>query len=71
MLIGTIAHIGDGAANFAANYQSLDNPAMRQVMEKTQGFPFLQSDDGPLVLYDDHAPVEKLVDEMIFGTIIQ
>ena len=71
MLIGTIAHIGDGAANFAANYQTMDNPAMRQVMKKTQGFPFLQSDDGPLVLYDDHAPVEKLVDEMIFGTIIQ
>lgn len=71
MLIGTTAHIGDGAANFAANYQAMADPAIRQVMEKTQGFPFLQSDDGPIVLYDDHAPVEKLVDEMIFGTIIQ
>ncbi|MFM2308863.1 MAG: hypothetical protein RLY87_984 [Chloroflexota bacterium] len=71
MLIGTIAHIGDGAANFAANYQIMTDPAIRQVMEKTQGFPFLQSDDGPIVLYDDHAPVEKLVDEMIFGTIAQ
>jgi hypothetical protein len=40
-------------------------------MEKTRGFPFLQSDDGAMVLYDDHAPVEQLVDEMIIGTITQ
>ncbi len=71
MLIGTIAHIGDGAANFAENYQAMENPALRQVMEKTNGFPFLQSDDGPMILYDDHAPVEQLVDEMIFGAIRQ
>jgi hypothetical protein len=71
MLIGTIAPIGDGAANFAENYQSMQDPAMRIVMEKTRGFPFLQSDDGAMVLYDDHAPVEQLVDEMIIGTITQ
>jgi hypothetical protein len=44
---------------------------MRIVMEKTKGFPFLQGDDGSMVLYDDHAPVEQLVDEMIFGTLTQ
>ncbi len=71
MLIGTIAPIGDGAANFAENYQSMEDPAMRIVMEKTKGFPFLQGDDGSMVLYDDHAPVEQLVDEMIFGTLTQ
>lgn len=71
MLIGTNEHIGDGAANFAANYRTMQNPALKQVMEKASGFPFLQKDDGPIVLYDDHAPVEKLVDEMIFGAVTQ
>lgn len=69
MLIGTNQHIGDGAANFQANYHAMDNPALKQVMEKASGFPFLQKDDGPVILYDDHAPVEKLVDEMIFGAV--
>ncbi|MFN9108479.1 MAG: spermidine synthase, partial [Bacteroidota bacterium] len=69
MLIGSTEYIADGAANFAANYQQIEDPALRAVMANASGFPFLVSDRGPIVLYDDHAPVERLVDEMIFGAV--
>ncbi len=71
MLVGSMQHIGDGAANFAANYQQINQPALRTTMALVQGFPFLSNQRGDLVLYDDHAPVERLVDEMIFGAISQ
>jgi hypothetical protein len=38
-------------------------------MADVQGFAFLAHQRGDLVLYDDHAPVERLVDEMIFGAV--
>ncbi len=69
MLVASMAPINDGAANFAANFPSITSPALRAVMSDVQGFPFLSSDRGSLVLYDDHAPVERLVDEMIFGAV--
>jgi len=69
MLIGSSEYIADGAANFAANYQQIEDPVLRVVMANASGFPFLVSDRGPVVLYDDHAPVERLVDEMIFGAV--
>ncbi|MCX6016851.1 MAG: fused MFS/spermidine synthase, partial [Chloroflexales bacterium] len=71
MLVGSMQHIGDGAANFAANYQQINQPALRTTMALVQGFPFLSNQRGDLVLYDDHAPVERLVDEMIFRAISQ
>jgi hypothetical protein len=40
MLVGSMQHIGDGAANFAANYQQVDQPALRTTMAQVQGFPF-------------------------------
>ena len=69
MLVGSMQHIGDGAANFAANYQQIEQPALRTTMALVQGFPFLSNQRGDVVLYDDHAPVERLVDEMIFGAV--
>ena len=69
ILVGSNNPIGDGGANFAANYQRITNPALRTTMASVQGFAFLESDRGQLVLYDDHAPVERLVDEMIFGAV--
>jgi len=69
MLVASMASLDNGAANFAANYQRITQPALRTVMADVQGFPFLLSDRGPIVLYDDHAPVERLVDEMIIGAI--
>ena len=69
MLVGSMQHIGDGAANFAANYQQIEQPALRTTMAQVQGFPFLSNQRGDGVLYDDHAPVERLVDEMIFGAV--
>ena len=69
MLVGSMQHIGDGAANFAANYQQIEQPALRTTMAQVQGFPFLSNQRGDVVLYDDHAPVERLVDEMIFGAV--
>jgi len=69
MLVGSMQHIGDGAANFAANYQQVKQPALRTTMALVQGFPFLSNQRGDVVLYDDHAPVERLVDEMIFGAV--
>ena len=69
MLVASMASLDNGAANFAANYRQITQPALRAVMADVQGFPFLLSDRGSIVLYDDHAPVERLVDEMIIGAI--
>jgi spermidine synthase len=69
MLVGSMAHIGDGAENFAANYRRVDNAALRTTMATVTGFAFLPHQRGEIVLYDDHAPVERLVDEMIFGAV--
>lgn len=69
MLVGSMTHIGDGAANFSANYQRISNTALRTTMAAVEGFAFLSNQRGSLVLYDDHAPVERLVDEMIFGAV--
>jgi hypothetical protein len=69
MLVGSMTNISDGAANFAANYQRVTHPALRTTMADVQGFAFLAHQRGDLVLYDDHAPVERLVDEMIFGAV--
>jgi len=69
MLVGSMTNISDGAANFAANYQRIMHPALRTTMADVQGFAFLAHQRGDLVLYDDHAPVERLVDEMIFGAV--
>jgi hypothetical protein len=69
MLVGSMQRIDDGAANFAANYQQIEQPALRTTMAQVQGFPFLSTQRGDVVLYDDHAPVERLIDEMIFGAV--
>ena len=60
--------MGDGWANMIANYERLTDPTLRTVLES------VQISERPInpryrPLTDDLAPVEALVDSMIFDTV--
>lgn len=73
ILVGVNRHVGDGVANFRANAATIGPPALRQVMGWALGagrgpvraFTPDQAHTQPFT--DDWAPVERLVDAMIFA----
>lgn len=68
ILIGTMAD-GDGLAAFSANYANMREPSLRAVMETVVAgeFDVAKSRYGPFT--DDRAPVEQLIDDLIFKTV--
>lgn len=72
MLIGVNRPVGDGVANFVANAEQMPVPALRTVMqwaiqegrEPVREFTPEQAQFLPFT--DDNAPVEQLIDQMIF-----
>lgn len=72
MLIGVPSDVGDGVANFEANYARMQDPTLRTVMQMA-----LDTNDRKLpvrrwdgsaesrVFTDDKAPVESVIDQII------
>lgn len=79
ILVGVNRPVGDGVGNFIANYEQIDEPALRQVMEWSFALytdetrdPIREFNpaDAPLPpLTDDRAPVEQLIDLMILDEL--
>jgi predicted membrane-bound spermidine synthase len=68
ILIGVAQPVGDGWGNLIANYQRMQHPTLRKVIES------VQISERPLntslqPYTDDHAPVEALVDSLIFEAV--
>jgi MFS family permease len=76
LLIGVVEPVGDGAANFAANAARMQIPALQLVMFWAQNegrFGPVREFTPQMARYapftDDHAPVEQLIDGLIFAEI--
>jgi hypothetical protein len=73
LIVGVKNPVGDGPANFSANAVRMPVPALRQVMdwamyagpEPVREFQPANARFAPFT--DDHAPVEQLIDSLIFG----
>lgn len=72
IVIGVNRPVGDGAANFWANYQRMQVPVLRTVMDwslsrgPSSVREFLPSEARYPPFTDDRAPVEQLIDSLIF-----
>lgn len=72
ILVGVKNPVGDGVANFQANYQRIQTPVLQTVMnwsltagaEPIREFTPAMAKIEPFT--DDHAPVEQLIDSLIF-----
>jgi predicted membrane-bound spermidine synthase len=65
IIVGTNNAVGDGWANMRANYERLNNPTLRQVIE------WVNISERPIDAHvepmtDDRAPVEALIDALIY-----
>ena len=76
LLIGVSEPVGDGAANFAANAERMPIPALQLVMYWAQSegrFGPVREFIPQMARYapftDDRAPVEQLIDGLIFSEI--
>lgn len=73
IVVGVNRPVGDGVANFRANEERMQVPALRQVMEwaitKGRGpvREFTAADAQVTPFTDDHAPVEQLIDSLILN----
>lgn len=73
LIIGVNTLVGDGAAHFADNADQMEIHALKQVMywsmyqgnQPVREFTADQARFEPFT--DDHAPVEQLIDSLIFG----
>lgn len=70
IIVGVNSDVGDGWANMVANYEHMQSPALRQVVEwvNLSDEPVDSSQYTPLT--DDHAPVEALIDSLIFKQVL-
>jgi predicted membrane-bound spermidine synthase len=75
ILIGVKEPVGDGVANFEKNLSKIDQPFLNTVMQWSlkAGIEPMREYDGSNSAYkpftDDHAPVEQLIDALIFDQI--
>jgi predicted membrane-bound spermidine synthase len=71
LLIGVKQPVGDGVANLAANADALEDSALRLVLEwsltEGQARRFEPTVAGLTPFTDDHAPVERLIDGILFS----
>jgi hypothetical protein len=70
IIVGVAQPVGDGWANMAANYEHIQNPTLRQVLE-TVNVSEQPIDTRVVPFTDDHAPVEALIDSLIFDVVSQ
>jgi MFS family permease len=75
ILVGVNRDVGDGAANFAANFARMQSPVLKTVMgwSLTAGPEPVREFDPATARFtpftDDKAPVEQLIDSLIFEQI--
>jgi predicted membrane-bound spermidine synthase len=75
ILVGVNRPVGDGALNFERNFERMRVPLLRQVMDwslnagsaPVREFQPAEARYAPFT--DDHAPVEQLIDSLIFDQI--
>jgi len=77
IIVGVNQPVGDGVSNFLKNYQRMQIPVLRQVMEWSltrASYPvreFAPSDARYTPFTDDRAPVEQLIDSLIFDEALR
>ncbi|NOK63022.1 MAG: spermidine synthase [Chloroflexi bacterium AL-W] len=74
ILVGVNTPVGDGVAHFEANLSQMQQPVLREVMNWAVNIarPLreFQSEDSTLEPFtDDKAPVEQLIDSLIFNEV--
>ena len=75
ILVGVNRPVGDGALNFQRNFKRMQVPVLRTVMDwalRLGAAPvheFLPTDARYAAFTDDKAPVEQLIDSLIFAQI--
>ncbi len=75
ILVGVNQPVGDGVLNFQKNFERMQVPVLKQVMNwSLHAGPapvreFLPTDARFAPFTDDHAPVEQLIDSLIFDQI--
>jgi hypothetical protein len=75
ILVGVNQPVGDGVLNFQKNFERMQVPVLRQVMDwSLHAGPapvreFLPTDARFAPFTDDKAPVEQLIDSLIFDQI--
>jgi hypothetical protein len=75
ILVGVNRPVGDGALNFEQNFERMQVPVLRQVMDWSLNKgpapvrEFLASEARYEPFTDDKAPVEQLIDSLIFDQI--
>jgi hypothetical protein len=73
--VGVNQPVGDGVLNFQQNFERMQLPALKQVMDWSLNAgpapvrEFLPTDVRFTPFTDDHAPVEQLIDSLIFDQI--
>lgn len=76
ILVGVNTPVGDGATNFRNNAATVQNPALQEVMAWSMSVPdapvreFTRDEATFAPFTDDKAPVEQLVDSLIFDTAL-
>lgn len=77
ILIGVNRPVGDGVAHFRANFERMPVPVLRTVMDWSLNHgsrpirEFHPSDTHYVPFTDDQAPVEQLIDSLIFDAAFQ
>jgi predicted membrane-bound spermidine synthase len=75
ILVGVNREVGDGALNFQRNFEHVQDPTLKTVMEWSLNrgsapvHEFLPSEARYEPFTDDKAPVEQLIDSLIFDQI--
>mgnify|MGYP003378582634 CR=1 FL=1 len=70
IIVGTNRDEGDGLVNFVANYGRTSDPSLRAVMETVVARRFDPAEARFEPFTDDKAPVEALIDSLIFETVL-
>lgn len=71
IIVGVSREQGDGLANFVGNYGRIRDPSLRAVMETVIARRFDPAETRYAAFTDDHAPVEALIDSLIFKAVMQ
>jgi predicted membrane-bound spermidine synthase len=70
IVVGVNQAQGDGLATFVRNYAAIRDPDLRAMMETVIADRFDPSRTAYEPFTDDHAPVEALIDSLIFKTVL-
>jgi predicted membrane-bound spermidine synthase len=70
IIVATNRDEGDGLVNFVANYGRVQDPALRALMETVVARRFDPAEARFEPFTDDKAPVEALIDSLIFDTVL-